>query len=174
MSCSAPWPRLQPLPSISSLRWPLCLLRHHRPSEEAQDVSACETVVASHELGPLQLTAGRALAFSHGTHEASSRDVPDRKKRSGCTPGYGRSRCWPQPLPVPNQCPKASVMAMECYSGARAASIVVQDWASSAAVPLMGGPRVGATSNPYSQGCSQGFERRVPRIHLSVGPRYIH
>ena len=25
---------------------------------------------------------------------------------------------------------------------------LVQDWASSAAVPLMGGPRVGATSNP--------------------------
>ena len=26
---------------------------------------------------------------------------------------------------------------------------LVQDWASSAAVPLMGGPRVGATSNPW-------------------------
>ena len=47
----------------------------------------------------------------------------------------------------------------------------VQDWASSAAdqSPLMGGPRVGATSNPLP-----GFERRVPRIYLSIGPRYLH
>ena len=35
--------------------------------------------------------------------------------------------------------------------------------------PLMGGPRVGATSNPLP-----GFERRVPWIYLSVGPRYLH
>ena len=35
--------------------------------------------------------------------------------------------------------------------------------------PLMGGPRVGATSNPLP-----GFERRVPWIYLSVGPRSLH
>jgi len=35
--------------------------------------------------------------------------------------------------------------------------------------PLMGGPRVGATSNPLP-----GFERGVPWIYLSVGPRYLH
>ena len=42
---------------------------------------------------------------------------------------------------------------------------LVQDWASSAAVPLMGGPRVGATSNPLP-----GFERRGPGSTCPWGP----
>ena len=47
----------------------------------------------------------------------------------------------------------------------------VQDWASSAAVPLMGGPRVGATSNPYALArVSSGGRRGRPGFIHPLGP----
>ena len=47
---------------------------------------------------------------------------------------------------------------------------LVQDWASSAAVPLMGGPRVGATSNPRPGIRAEG----APDSSIRWAPRYIH
>ena len=55
---------------------------------------------------------------------------------------------------------------------------LVQDWASSAAVPLMGGPRVGATSNPRpgirAEGAPDSSIRRAPvhslELHFAQQP----
>ena len=49
---------------------------------------------------------------------------------------------------------------------------LVQDWASSAAVPLMGGPRVGATSNPWpgirAEGAPDSSIHRAPVHSLEL------
>ena len=49
---------------------------------------------------------------------------------------------------------------------------LVQDWASSAAVPLMGGPRVGAASNPWpgirAEGAPDSSIHRAPVHSLEL------
>ena len=105
----------------------------------------------------LQARAARDFAPSNGTRQKHSctdtcrrRDSPpqialsggDRDTGDGAQLGVSSAHARALVAP-PSLC-----IFHTAFIRRRMVLALVQDWASSAAVPLMGGPRVGATSNP--------------------------
>ena len=105
----------------------------------------------------LQARAARDFAPSNGTRQKHSctdtcrrRDSPpqialsggDRDTGDGAQLGVSLAHARALVAP-PSLC-----IFHTAFIRRRMVLALVQDWASSAAVPLMGGPRVGATSNP--------------------------